>query len=1409
MVVTVGGQASNGDGFTVIAAAPTISNLSPSSGPVGTAVTVTGTNFGATQGSSTVTFNGTAATPTSWSASSIVAPVPTGATSGNVVVTVGGVASNSIGFTVAAPGTISFRQVNSTNPQTPQSTATVAYTAAQTGGDLNVVVVGWNDSTATISSVADSAGNPYSLAVGPTVQTGTATQAIYYAKNIVASAANTNSVTVTFSTAANYPDIRIVDYAGLDPSNPLDVSAAAQDTSTSSNSGAVTTTNANDLLVGANLVQSVTTSAGTGYTSRVITTPSGDILEDQIVATAGSYSATATISPSAAWIMQMVAFRGASGGVVAPPSITSLSPSSGPVGTAVTVTGTNFGSAQGSSTITFNGTAATPTSWSASSIVAPVPVGATTGNVVVTVGGQASNSDGLTVTPPSPTITSVNPSSGPVGTAVTVTGTNFGSTQGTSTITFNGTVATPASWSATSIVAPVPAGATSGNVVVTVGGQASNGDGFTVIAAAPTISNLSPSSGPVGTAVTVTGTNFGSTQGSSTVTFNGTVATPTSWSASSIVAPVPTGATSGNVVVTVGGQASNSIGFTVAAPGTISFRQVNSTNPQTPQSTATVAYTAAQTGGDLNVVVVGWNNSTATISSVADSAGNTYLLAVGPTVQTGTATQAIYYAKYIAAATANTNSVTVTFSTAANYPDIRIAEYAGLDPSNPLDVSAAAQDTSTSSNSGAVTTTNANDLLVGANLVQSVTTAAGTGYTSRVITTPSGDILEDQIVATAGSYSATATISPSAAWIMQMVAFRGASSGAGAPPSITSVSPSSGPVGTAVTVTGTNFGSTQGSSTITFNGTAATPTSWSASSIVAPVPVGATTGNVVVTVGGQASNSDGFTVTPPSPTITSVSPSSGLVGTTVTVTGTNFGSAQGSSTITFNGTVATPASWSATSIVAPVPTGATSGNVVVTVSNVASNGVNFTVGTTVSTGPTLVQHVSSSNNRSISFGFPNCYYFQLPNPATQGNAIIVGFTFSNNPTPTVTDDQNNSYAIVQNYYDSADNQSVAIAAAFNVSAGARNISVCFSSDPGAYVQPMATEFDNVIAVDGFGTGSNGTGTSVTAGSLQPTLSGDLAYQIVFSLSANQSSFTAGSQGNISWNLLSADLMDGWAGQYGVYDSTSVINPTMSMGTSQNWVTAAILLKQGSAGSVPSGMRVVHMVHENIPYNIYAGGTENPFPNPLPLQFPASGNLLVAMIGGGDESETITSMTDTNNNTWSQAGSTFIAPNSDTVQTYYAGNATSSSNLGLTLNWTGTSGDFTIFLYDVTGAASSPLDTATGATGNQDSTNGTLTVPYTLTPAQSGELIFTDIMWDFNTAAGLSSNTETSYFDTNTFSGESLSGPEPVDENNGWGHVIYTGTTAISFTWSQLSNTLPAGNWASMAVAFLPANPPEN
>jgi streptogramin lyase len=186
----------------------------------------------------------------------------------------------------------------------------------------------------------------------------------------------------------------------------------------------------------------------------------------------------------------------------------------------------------------------------------------------------------LTGSPISPGITNILPNPAAVGTSVTITGTNFGATQGGSTVTFNGTTASPTSWSATSITALVPAGATTGSVFVIVGGLPSNGYSFTVSSAGPNITSIAPNPAAVGIAVTIMGTNFGATQGGSTVTFNGTTASPTSWSATSITAPVPVGATTGDVVVTVGGQASAGYSFTVSGgtmPGdAITWRYDNS-----------------------------------------------------------------------------------------------------------------------------------------------------------------------------------------------------------------------------------------------------------------------------------------------------------------------------------------------------------------------------------------------------------------------------------------------------------------------------------------------------------------------------------------------------------------------------------------------------------------------------------------------------------------------------------------------------------------------------------------------------------------------------------------------------------------------------------------------------------------
>jgi hypothetical protein len=85
--------------------------------------------------------------------------------------------------------------------------------------------------------------------------------------------------------------------------------------------------------------------------------------------------------------------------------------------------------------------------------------------------------------PLQPVINSLSPNVGPVGSNVTITGANFKPMQGTSTVNFNGAAATVSSWSATRIVAQVPAGASTGLVSVTVSGSVSNGVTYTIGAA--------------------------------------------------------------------------------------------------------------------------------------------------------------------------------------------------------------------------------------------------------------------------------------------------------------------------------------------------------------------------------------------------------------------------------------------------------------------------------------------------------------------------------------------------------------------------------------------------------------------------------------------------------------------------------------------------------------------------------------------------------------------------------------------------------------------------------------------------------------------------------------------------------------------------------------------------------------
>jgi len=198
---------------------------------------------------------------------------------------------------------IAFVQVAFGPPQSSsQSAVLVTYPQSQMPGNLNIVVVGWNDTTSSVNAVSDSQGNSYSLAIGPT-RGNALSQSIYYASSIKE---GSNTVTVTFNQAASIPDIRILEYAGV---SKLDVTAGASGNSSDSSSGSATTTVANELIFAANTTAGTTTEPGTGFNQRIITMPYGDIAEDRIVSATGIYTATATLNGPAAWVMQMATFH--------------------------------------------------------------------------------------------------------------------------------------------------------------------------------------------------------------------------------------------------------------------------------------------------------------------------------------------------------------------------------------------------------------------------------------------------------------------------------------------------------------------------------------------------------------------------------------------------------------------------------------------------------------------------------------------------------------------------------------------------------------------------------------------------------------------------------------------------------------------------------------------------------------------------------------------------------------------------------------------------------------------------------------------------------------------------------------------------------------------------------------------
>ena len=585
-------------------------------------------------------------------------------------------------------------------------------------------------------------------------------------------------------------------------------------------------------------------------------------------------------------------FSGAPTGATPVPAVTGISPSSGPTagGTGVTIMGSNL---SGQTAVDFGSTPGTVTADSATSITVTSPA-ESAGTVDVTVttpnGTSATSSADQYTYAAAPTVTAVNPTSGPQGggTSVTVTGSNLANA---TAVKFGSTAGTVTADTATSITVTSPPGTGTQDVTVTTAGgtsATSSADHFTYTAA-PTVTVVSPSAGPVagGTTVTITGTNL---TGQTAVDFGSTAGTVTA----------DTGTT---ITVTAPAESAGTVDVTVTTPiGTSATSSADHFTYDGVPTVTAVSPNAGPLGGTTGVTITGTNLTGQTAVDFGASAG---------TVTADTGTTITVNAPAESAATVDV-TVTTPGGTSATSSNDHFTYTAA--PT----VSAVSPNAGPLGGTTGVTITGTN--LTGQTAVDfgssAGTVTADTGTTITVNAPAESAATVDVRVTTAGGTSATSSA--------DHFTYDGV-------PTVTAVSPNAGPLGgtTGVTITGTNL---TGQTAVDFGASAGTVTADTGTTITvnAPAESAATVDVTVTTPGGTSaiSSNDHFTYTA-APTVGAVSPTSGpgAGGTSVTVTGTNMANA---TAVKFGTTAGTVTADTGTSITVTSPAGVGTVDVTVT-----------------------------------------------------------------------------------------------------------------------------------------------------------------------------------------------------------------------------------------------------------------------------------------------------------------------------------------------------------------------------------------------------------------------------------------------------------------------------------------------
>ena len=476
------------------------------------------------------------------------------------------------------------------------------------------------------------------------------------------------------------------------------------------------------------------------------------------------------------------------GGGDSPPDILGISPTSGPAGTQITVSGMHF-QTYGSARIGFVG--APFTYVSPFQIVVTVPANATSARVIYeTLSGTTASPEMFIVTTSSaPSITGFSPASGRAGDQITITGSSFSS--GAHATFAGGVAATTYLNSETSLTAIVPAGAASGPITVTTSnGSATSSQSFSITTPTPTITSFSPQAAHAGDLVSVNGTAL---DGVSSVTFNGAMASFHLVGGIQIQATVPVTATTGPIrVSSPAGSAASTTFIVLTGYGPV----ITSFSPASGRAGTVVDINGGNLDRINNAGFGGWAASALTLVSPSLARATVPAGAVsGPITVNGPDGSA---------------SSSASFQLLLDPPTITGFTPPSARPGEAVTINGTNFDGTARAAFNGVTATTT---VVSSTVLSAIVPAAGSTGPIRV-TTASGSATGAEIF----------TVLPSLL------------------PTITSFSPTSAAPGATITLNGANLGTTR---FVSFNGVIAT-FRYTGSSISATVPLSASSGKIVL-----------------------------------------------------------------------------------------------------------------------------------------------------------------------------------------------------------------------------------------------------------------------------------------------------------------------------------------------------------------------------------------------------------------------------------------------------------------------------------------------------------------------------------------------------------------------------------